>query len=85
MDTRFRKGDLSNSCALVHIPSIPVADLVATPGLAPFAMVQILMARFPAADTTAIERTARRLQVDAGPGAIRAAVMLEGPDAAPVT
>lgn len=39
MDTRFRMGELSNSCSLVHIPSIPVSELLATPDLAPFAMV----------------------------------------------
>ncbi|MGF1646702.1 MAG: hypothetical protein ACFCVF_07270 [Kineosporiaceae bacterium] len=39
MDTRFRMGELSNSAALVHIPSIPVGDLLASPGLAPFAMI----------------------------------------------
>jgi hypothetical protein len=171
MDTRFRVGELSNSCALVHIPSIPVAELVATSGLAPFAMVsggsevvplvvrrvaevdgselrlamlelaisldpansgvimeqlrrddmtdvidelrrtdwgrgliaegreegreqgrseaqlaaivEILMARFPTAEAEVISRTAQRLLVEAGPGAIRAAVTLDGPDSLP--
>jgi hypothetical protein len=31
---------LSNSASLVHVPTIPVDDLIATPGLAPFAMVR---------------------------------------------
>lgn len=39
MDTRYRLGELSNSAALVHIPTIPVDDLLRSPGLAPFAMV----------------------------------------------
>ena len=39
MDTRYRLGELSNSAALVHVPSIPVDDLLGSPGLAPFAMV----------------------------------------------
>lgn len=39
MDTRYRLGELSNSAALVHVPTIPVDDLLETSGLAPFAMV----------------------------------------------
>lgn len=40
MDTGFRLGALSNRFRLVHIPSVPVAELLGSPGLAPFAMVR---------------------------------------------
>ncbi|MGF1646500.1 MAG: hypothetical protein ACFCVF_06225 [Kineosporiaceae bacterium] len=39
MDPTFRLGALSNACRLVHVPSIPVADLLGSAELAPFAMV----------------------------------------------
>jgi hypothetical protein len=39
METVFRLGSLANDSRLVHIPSIPEADLLLTPDLAPFAMV----------------------------------------------
>jgi hypothetical protein len=74
MDTRFSCGWLSNSCALVHIPSIPVADLVATPGLAPFAMVgggadavPLLVQRMSEVDATELRLAMLGLAVNLDP------------------